>query len=527
MLRLRLSQRSPTLKPMAVQKEPAAHKFAPGLFAGHPSGLRVLFFAEMWERFSYYGMRALLVLFMVAPESEGGLGFTPAEAALIYGNYTMAVYLLSIPGGVAADVSLGLWRAVLVGGLVISAGHFTLAIGEVATFYIGLVLVVLGTGLFKPAVSALVGTLYAEDDSRRDAGFSIFYMGINVGGFFAPLATGFLAQSPIMKAWLADSGFDPVGGWHWGFAAAGVGMLAGLTVLLIFGRDVAKAEARTAAEAKVALEARGKAESTMSPLLKLVVVVAGTLGALALLVLSDRPGFTSLRWAFVLVPAVLAVWLGFSNDEEKRRYGAMFVLLIGAILFWGIFEQAGLTIALFADQLTRNDVAGWSFPSAWFQSLNSLFVILLAPLFAALWMRLGDRQPSTPVKFGAGLIFLALSFLLMVPAAMLTGEGRISPLWLVGLFFLQTVGELLLSPVGLSTMTKLAPRRAVGFVLGIWLLGFALGSKLAGVLGSNFTATDPDALAWSFLWQAGLAAAMALLFFVLTPWVKRLMGGVR
>ncbi|WP_072393692.1 peptide MFS transporter [Hyphomicrobium sp. CS1GBMeth3] len=512
---------------MTIQRELATRRSDLTLFAGHPNGLGVLFFAEMWERFSYYGMRALLVLFMVAPQSEGGLGFTPAEAALIYGNYTMAVYLLSIPGGVAADVSLGLWRAVLIGGLIIASGHFTLAIGETATFYVGLVLVVIGTGLFKPAVSALVGTLYARDDSRRDAGFSIFYMGINIGGFLAPLATGFLAQSPVMKTWLADSGFDPAGSWHWGFAAAGVGMLAGLAVLLIFGRDVAKAEARTAIEAQAALEEQGRAKESLSPLLKLVTVVAGTLGALALLVLSDRPGFEPLRWAYVLVPAALAVWLGFSKDEEKRRYGAMFVLLIGAILFWGIFEQAGLTIALFADQLTRSEFAGWSFPSAWFQSLNPLFVILLAPLFAALWMRLGDRQPSTPVKFGAGLVFLALSFLLMVPAATLTAEGRISPLWLVGLFFLQTVGEMFLSPVGLSTMTKLAPRRAVAFVLGIWLLGFALGSKLAGVLGSNFTATNPDALAWSFLWQAGLAAAMAVLFFVLTPWVKRLMGGVR
>jgi len=509
---------------MTSQNDLAIARRAPALFAGHPSGLRVLFFAELWERFSYYGMRALLVLFMVAPVSEGGLGFTAAEAALIYGNYTMAVYLLSIPGGVAADVVLGLWRAVLIGGLIIAAGHFTLAIADTTAFYAGLVLVVLGTGLFKPSVSALVGTLYAPADTRRDAGFSIFYMGINIGGFFAPLVTGFLAQSPVMKAWLAERGLDPAGSWHWGFAAAGVGMLAGLAVLLLFGRDVARAEARSLESLK---PREAEKTASRSPALTLVTVVAGTLGLFFLIVLSDRPGFEPLRWAYVLVPAALAVWLGLSRDEEKRRYGAMFVLLIGAILFWGIFEQAGLTIALFADQLTRTEIAGWSFPSAWFQSLNPLFVILLAPLFAMLWMRLGDRQPSTPVKFGAGLVFLALSFLLMVPAALLTAEGRISPLWLVGLFLLQTVGELLLSPVGLSTMTKLAPRRAVGLVLGIWLLGFALGSKLAGVLGSNFTATDPGALSWSFLWQAGMAGAMAALFFVLTPWVKRLMGGIR
>lgn len=497
-------------------------------FAGHPRGLGVLFFAELWERFSYYGMRALLVLFMVAPADEGGLGMTAAEAALIYGNYTMAVYLLSIPGGVAADTYLGPWRAVLLGGLIIAAGHFALALGNSA-FYAGLVLVVLGTGLFKPSVSALVGMLYAPDDARRDAGFSLFYMGINIGGFFAPLVTGFLAQSAPMKAWLAAQGFDPLASWHWGFAAAGIGMLAGLATLWIYGHELSKLGA-SRWEPETA-DQTGLGHDTVvwagSRALALVSVLAGTLVLMALIMLSDTPGFAFLRWAYVLVPAALAVWLAFSNDETRRRFGAMFVLLIGAILFWAIFEQAGLTIALFADQLTRSEIGGWSFPSAWFQSLNPLFVIVLAPMFAALWMRLGDRQPSTPIKFGLALVLLAASFLLMVPAATLTAEGRISPLWLVGLFFLQTTGEMLLSPVGLSTMTKLAPVRAVGLVLGIWLLGFALGSKLAGVLGSNFTATDADALAWSFLWQAGLAAAMAAAFFVLTPWIKRLMGPVK
>lgn len=501
-------------------------------FAGHPRGLGVLFFAEMWERFSYYGMRALLVLFMVAPEAEGGLGFTPAEAALVYGNYTMAVYLLSIPGGVAADVLLGLWRAVVLGGAVIAAGHFTLAVGGVSAFYAGLVLIVIGTGLLKPSISGLVGTLYGAHDKRRDAGFSLFYMGINIGGFFAPLVTGFLAQSPVMKAWLGARGFDPAGSWHWGFAAAGVGMLAGLAVLLAFGRDLrtsSQPNGERASELQPSMVPVAETEDPFarwSPRLVLAAVVLGTFSLFGLIALSDRPGFEVLRWAYVLVPVALAAYLGSSRDEQVRRYGAMFVLLAGAILFWGIFEQAGLTIALFADQLTRNEIGGWVFPSAWFQSLNPLFVILLAPLFAVLWMRLGERQPSTPVKFGMALALLAGSFLLMVPAATLTAEGRISPLWLVGLFFLQTSGELLLSPVGLSTMTKLAPRRAVGLVLGIWLLGFALGSKLAGVLGRNFTASDPAALAWSFLWQAGLAAAMALLFFVLAPWVRRLMGGV-
>jgi POT family proton-dependent oligopeptide transporter len=266
---------------------------------------------------------------------------------------------------------------------------------------------------------------------------------------------------------------------------------------------------------------------TVAPTLAILAVTAGTVLLMALVLLSDRPGFEPLRWGFVAVPAALALGLGLSANEERRRYGAMLVLLIGALLFWAIFEQAGVTMALFADQLTRSELAGWAFPSAWFQSLNPLFVILLSPFFAASWLRLAERQPSSPVKFGIGLAFLALSFLLMVPAALFTAGGRVSPLWLVALFFLQTVGELFLSPVGLSTMTRLAPRRAVGFVLGIWFLGAALGNKLAGVLGSGFTSADPAALAWSFGWQAGLAALAALAFFALTPWVKSLMGTVK
>lgn len=493
--------------------------------AGHPEGLGALFFAEVWERFSYYGMRALLVLFMVLPVAEGGLGMTAAEAALVYGNYTMAVYLLAIPGGVGIDAFLGARRAVLVGGLTIAAGHFTLALGGTTGFNLGLVLVALGTGLFKPAISALVGALYTPADTRRDAGFALFYMGINIGGFLAPLITGFLAQSASMKGWLAGHGLDPASSWHWGFAAAGVGMLIGLAVLVLFGRDelggVATGSPPTPA---VSPEAGVR---TARPLTRLAFAIVATLALMGLIVLSDRPGFEVLRWAYVLGPVAGALWLGLSADEERRRFGAMFVLLVGSILFWAIFEQAGITIALFAEQLTRKDIMGWRVPSAWFQSLNPLFVILLSPIFAALWMKLGARQPSSPVKFGLALVFLAASFALMIPAALLTFEGQISPWWLVGLFFLQTTGELLISPVGLATMTRLAPVRAVGLVLGIWFLGFGLGSKLAGVLGSGFTATDPSTLASNFAWQAGLAAAMSIAFFVLTPWIKRLMGDAR
>jgi POT family proton-dependent oligopeptide transporter len=253
----------------------------------------------------------------------------------------------------------------------------------------------------------------------------------------------------------------------------------------------------------------------------------GTGVLLALTFLSDRPGFEWLRILFLALPAAIVIWLGASGDVDRRRLAAAFVFFIAAMIFFAIFEQAGVTIALFADQLMRAEILGVAFPSAWVQSLNSLFVILLAPIFAWMWTTLGPRQPSSPVKFALGLGFLAASYLLMVPAAVLTMEGKVSPLWMVGLFFLQTVGELCLSPVGLSTMTKLAPARMVGLVLGIWFLAAAWGNKLAGILGGEYSAADGIALAHYFLWQAGLVFAATLALILITPWVKRLMGGVR
>ena len=315
-------------------------------------------------------------------------------------------------------------------------------------FYIGLALVAIGTGLFKPNISAMVGALYAPGDERRDAGFSIFYMGINVGGFLAPLVTGFLAQSDTFKGWLSAGGFDPADSWHWGFGAAGVGMTFGLIAYMLQAKRLAH----------VGRAPAGRTGSWVTSLL----VVVGTLGVMALTVLSDDPRFHWLRAAFILIPVAAIVWFAMRGDLDGQRLAAVFVFFIAAMVFWAIFEQAGITIALFGLELTRNSAGGFPFPAAWFQSLNSLFVIILAPLFALAWLRLGRHQPSSPAKFAFGLFFLGLSFLLMVPAAMLTAEGRVSPLWLVGLFFLQTVGELLLSPVGLSTMTRAgaaAPRR--------------------------------------------------------------------
>jgi POT family proton-dependent oligopeptide transporter len=482
-------------------------------FAGQPPGLGTLFLTELWERFSYYGMRALLTLFVVAPAATGGLGLSTVEAARIYGNYTMAVYMLSIPGGFIADRYLGAHRAVLIGGIIIACGHFTLAVHSLTAFYLGLTLIAIGTGLFKPNISAMVGALYGPGDERRDAGFCIFYMGINIGGLVAPLVTGFLAQSALFKGWLVAWGFDPALSWHWGFGAAGVGMTLGLIAYLLHSGRMARVGCAP--------------ERPLVSWKAVLLVIAGTLAVMALTMLSDTAGFEWLRAMFLAVPLAAIAWLATRGDLDATRIAAVFVFFIAAMIFWAIFEQAGLTIALFADRLTANELAGLTIPSAWFQSLNPLFVILLAPLFAWVWVRLGPAQPSSPMKFVLGLAFLGLSFLLMVPAAMLTAEGRVSPLWLVGLFLLQTVGELFLSPVGLSTMTKLAPARLVGLMLGVWFLGAAWGNKLAGVLGEGFTSTDATGLAWFFAQQAALVGIATLALLALVPWVKRLMGGVR
>ncbi|MSU36362.1 MAG: MFS transporter [Pedosphaera sp.] len=485
------------------------------IHAHHPRGLYPLFFTELWERFSYYGMRALLTLFMVAPVAGGGLGFDIPRAGIIYGTYAMSVYMLSIPGGFLADNVLGARRSVLIGGIIIACGHFTLALSSETTFFLGLVLIALGTGMLKPNISTMVGSLYEPGDVQRDAGFSIFYTGINIGAFAAPLVTGWLAQSDQFKSMLQGWGLDPAHSWHWGFAAAGVGMVIGLIVYVAMGNRIAHV-------------GRPPASDAPRPWGKLAWVLAGSTVLFALVRLSDtNPRFAWIRYGYVGVPVLAIIGLGFRASLDARRIAAVLVFSLASLVFWAVFEQAGSTISLFGDQLTRTEMFGYKFPSAWFQSVNSLFVMILAPLFALFWIKLGARQPSSPVKFIIGLLFLGLSFLLMVPAAKLTVDGKVSPFWIVGLFFLQTLGELCLSPVGLSTMTKLAPQKLLGLVMGIWFLATALGNKLAGVMAAEFTATDGHSLAKFFLMQSLWVGAATLAMVACVPWLKRLMGGVK
>ncbi|HUR59976.1 MAG TPA: peptide MFS transporter [Opitutaceae bacterium] len=484
-----------------------------GGLGGHPRGLTTLFFTEMWERFSYYGMRALLVYFMTGAVVDGGLGFADKKASAIYGTYTMSVYLLCILGGFIADNFIGSRRAVLVGGSVIALGHYTMAIHAVPTFFVGLALVAVGTGLLKPNISTMVGGLYRPSDERRDAGFSIFYMGINIGALTASIVCGTLAQSPWFKDVLTSMGVNPITSWHWAFGAAGVGMTFGLFTYLRRGSTLAHVGQAPA------LTAEGR------PWGRLLIVAIASLALIGIMMAADTRPWIVYALFGTQIAAVL--YFAFQRSDESRRIAAILVFFIAAQIFWAIFEQAGSSISLFADRKTDNRIFGWQFPSAWWQSVNAAWVIILAPIFAWMWIKLGPKQPSSPVKFTLGLLFVGLSFIWMIPAAKLTADGTVSPIWLLGLFFLQTVGEMCLSPVGLSTMTKLAPARLVGVVMGIWFLAAALGNKLAGVLAGHFTSTDSGELVTFFLKQAMWVGLATVILFSLVPWVKRLMGGVR
>ena len=427
-----------------------------GVMGQHPTGLATLFFTEMWERFSYYGMRAFLILYMTAPVVSGGLGFDDAKAAGIYGLYTGSVWGAAIVGGLIADRLLGQYRSVLVGGVIIALGHFVLAFDILTAFYVGLTLIVIGTGLLKPNVSTLVGSLYAPGDARRDAGFSIFYMGINLGAFIGPLIAGYLAQRV---------------NWHVGFAAAGVGMTLGLIQYVVGRRPLQDAEQK---------------------LLK-----------------ASKPTATS------AAPAL--------TTDDYKRLAAVVVFFLFVSIFWGAYEQAGSTLNLFADRHTRLDLAGFSFPSSWFQSVPALFVIVLAPVFAWLWTRLGDRQPSTPAKFVWGLFFAGFAFLLLIPAGRFAEQGSlVSPMWLIGAYFILELGEMCLSPVGLSAVTKLAPSQLVGLAMGIWFLSNSAGNILAG-WAATFFSTMPLGTLFSYSAIATMAAG-AVLLLLLKP-VKGLMAG--
>jgi proton-dependent oligopeptide transporter, POT family len=472
----------------------------------------------MWERFSYYGMRALLILFMTAPAAAGGLGFDTSRAGPIYALYVSSVYLLSVPGGWVADRVLGLRRAVFVGGVIIMSGHICLAIPSIATFYLGLVLIAVGTGLLKSNVSVLVGKLYTPDDIRRDAGYSIYYMGINTGAFIAPFITGWLAQSDEFKRLLGSAGMNPETSWHWGFGAAAIGMCFGLVQYVLGGKHLSAdglhpirpTEPKAAARVERQIRLVG-AGVVVGLLLLAVLVMTGAV--------SPDPEVISRNFGWVLIAVTVAffAWLfllGKWTPEERKRLVVITVLFVAATVFWMAYEQAGSTLNLFADRSADNRVLGHSFPASWYQSLPPLFIITFAPVFAAVWIRLGRRNPSSPAKFSIALVLLGLGFAVMIVAASIAATGtRVSPLWLVLSYLLQTLGELCLSPVGLSAISTLAPVRIAGLMMGIWFLALSVGNYLAG-MASSFYEKIPLPKLFTIVTLTALATALVLAILV-------------
>ena len=478
---------------------------------GHPRGLSTLFFTEMWERFSYYGMRALLVLFMTDMVESGGLGMTVVTATAIYGLYTFAVYAVALPGGWIADRLTGQRQAVLIGGIVIAAGHFTLAIPTLAAFYVGLILIVLGTGLLKPNVSAIVADLYPEGGARRDAGFSVFYMGINVGALAGPLICGSLGESI---------------NWHLGFSAAGVGMVLGVVQYVWGWRHLGDAGLLRATEGDRLRAWRTFLMGTgVVVALVLVATFLQSSGGLTLSFLNVAQGTGVIITGLVLVYFAYVFLFGKLDADERKRVAVIPILFVAAAVFWSGFEQAGSSMNLFAERLTNRTAFGWELPATWLQSVNPLFIIILAPLFGTLWVRLGSRNPSIPAKFTYGLVQLGLGFLVLAWGSTFIGEGTlVSPMWLVVTYFFHTTGELCLSPVGLSSITKLSPKRFVGQMMGIWFMAAALGNLMAGLVAGLIESLPlPQLFGTVGLIVAGAGVTMLL---VSGP-IRRLTGDVK
>jgi POT family proton-dependent oligopeptide transporter len=487
-------------------------------FFGHPRGLATLFFTELWERFSYYGMRALLILFMTAPLAAGGLGFDTGKAGIVYGTYVGLVYFTAVPGGWLADRFLGQRRATLYGGVLIMLGHICLAVPMLSTFYAGLALIISGTGLLKPNISVMVGQLYSEEDRRRDAGFSIFYMGINLGAFVAPLVCGWLAQSEEFQGVLARAGIAPESSWHWGFGMAAIGMFIGLVQYLAGWKHLGDAGMHPGGAGDAT--AREQSRRTLT---RWTLAIAAGLAVVIGLVLADRMRITpegvgnAVGVALVLVTIVFFTRLfssGEWTDAERRRLITIAVLFAASVVFWAVYEQAGSTLNLFAERAVDNNILGKERPASWYQSLPPTYVILLAPVFAWLWVRLGAREPSSPAKFVLGLVFVGLGFVILAPAAGLAASGvKVSPAWLLLTYLLHVMGELCLSPVGLSATTKLAPARVVGLMMGIWFLSLALGNYLGGLVASKYEAFPLPMLfggVGGFAILAGLVLALAV-----------------
>lgn len=487
----------------------------------HPKGLYVLFFAEMWERFSYYGMRAILLLFLL-DNIKGGMGMSAAEGTAIYGLYTASVYLLTLPGGWLADNILGQKKAIWYGGIVIMLGHIILAVpAGPAIFFLGLSTVAIGTGLLKPNISSIVGELYPEGGARRDAAFSIFYMGINLGSFLGIAIVGYLGEKV---------------NWHMGFGAAAIGMLLGLIVFR-YGSATHLKGLGEVPSAKEASEEVAPASSSNKMLgyglIALLVVFLVVLQTTGTINMTTAQGLA--QGAGIIIVSISAAYFlfiliaGGLTRVEKYRVGVLIILFLAIALFWAGYEQAGTSLQIFAERHTQRMIGGWEVPSSWFQNFQPTFVLIFAPVLASLWISLSsqNRNPSIPVKFAMGLILLGLSFFVMVAASNIAVKGELaSPFFLTFTYFLHTIGELCVSPVGLSSYTKLAPKRYVSQLMGIWFVGASLGNLIAGLFAGGFDESNILQMPALFNQVAIITTIFGLILLVFWKPIKGWMGGI-
>ncbi len=441
----------------------------------HPQGLSTLFFTEMWERMSYYGMRGILVLFMTATISEGGMGLDPVNASAIYGIYASCVYLVTLPGGWIADRILGQQKSILYGGLVIMVGHFLLAVPNVQSFYLGLLFVVIGTGLLKPNISAIVGGLYENDEEKKQSGFTIFYMAINLGSILGFFICGYLGENI---------------GWHYGFGAAGIGMAAGLVYFLFTKNRLGDIGAEPSYQIDKTLR---KKYINYILLLMLIIVTLVLMGLNGILTFNPLiiANYLTLFICFVAFSFFTYIYFfGNLSKEEKKKIILIAVLFFGAALFWSGFDQGGSSFNIFAKEYTDRIIFGWEYPASWLQIINPALVVIISPLMAYFWLYLGRKMldPSLPVKFGIGLILMAIGFFIIaVGANVALTQGVAGAKWLLLTYLFHTVGELTISPIGLSAISSLSPKRYVGQMMGIWFLASSLGAILAGLLSGEAT----------------------------------------
>jgi POT family proton-dependent oligopeptide transporter len=489
----------------------------------HPKGLMVLFFTEMWERFSYYGMRALLILYLTGELISGGFGLDRTEALKIYAVFTGFVYMTPIIGGFLADKFLGQRKAVFIGAFLMAIGQFFMAFSQFGDIELrevlrnnGLGLIIMGTGFFKANISTIVGALYSENDQRKDSAFTIFYMGINIGALTGPLIAGSLGETI---------------NWSWGFAAAGVGMIIS-TIWFYVQRDklgtAGMPPGRKPNPGEDFYHLTGKDRIDI-----LLYVIANVIIIWGVLELWSNISVTAqsiIKWIIIIAVVALILYLIISNTKGRDAWSKLSVIFILAffnIFFWSGYEQAGGTFNLFAEEQTNRLIGSFEFPATWFQSVPALFIVLFGSVFAAMWLRLYaiGKEPRTPVKFGLGLILMSIGFIIMTSAFNLASDGDpVSPMWLVMVYFMHTMGELCLSPIGLSMVTKLAPQKIVSLMMGIWFASIATANYLAGVLESILNTYLPDMNLFFFLTISTFSAGVLAL--LLSPILNRMMKGV-